>query len=261
MLERSVREGRITSVSVVPGFFQLGDKTAVSHNNPESGYGSQENISCVGKSRKNSQRLVSNLANLKLPPLGSIKRLSSLRPSCLTTNEKRDIGGDQKLQKSDIKVVKDEAFSKSPPAAGGIETGHQQSKIYNGSEIVEVEVQGSAELSPADSIIILHNRPMTSKQLTNNKTPQQQQQQPQNYYENLSNSSGDTAGEEDQYAHISPFNLLHNTLEYLFVAIFPFRPTTSRELLLHIGDPVQVLRTSASGWWKGRSLRNDDVGW
>ena len=47
----------------------------------------------------------------------------------------------------------------------------------------------------------------------------------------------------------------------LFVAIFPYDAKDFREVNLQIGDLVDLLRTSETGWWKGRLLRNSLEGW
>lgn len=47
----------------------------------------------------------------------------------------------------------------------------------------------------------------------------------------------------------------------VFVAIFPFDPTDSKELQLEVGDFVDVSRTSETGWWKGRCMRTGEMGW
>jgi SH3 domain. len=50
-------------------------------------------------------------------------------------------------------------------------------------------------------------------------------------------------------------------LMQLFVTIFPFDPTESNELKLEVGDLIDVLKTSETGWWKGCCLRTQDDGW
>ncbi|XP_065668295.1 uncharacterized protein LOC100211309 isoform X4 [Hydra vulgaris] len=46
-----------------------------------------------------------------------------------------------------------------------------------------------------------------------------------------------------------------------FITIFPFEPCEQNELKLEVGDLVDVLKTSETGWWKGRCLRTECDGW
>ena len=48
----------------------------------------------------------------------------------------------------------------------------------------------------------------------------------------------------------------------LFITIFPFEPSVKNELKLEIGDLIDVIKTSETGWWKGRCLRrSNEYGW
>ena len=47
----------------------------------------------------------------------------------------------------------------------------------------------------------------------------------------------------------------------LFITMFPHEPTEKKELQIDIGDLIDVIQTSETGWWKGVCLRTQEGGW
>ncbi|XP_065684605.1 uncharacterized protein LOC100211309 isoform X2 [Hydra vulgaris] len=79
-------------------------------------------------------------------------------------------------------------------------------------------------------------------------------------------SSNQLTGEADKYSE--DFTKSDDSNENLdpprsshFITIFPFEPCEQNELKLEVGDLVDVLKTSETGWWKGRCLRTECDGW
>lgn len=77
--------------------------------------------------------------------------------------------------------------------------------------------------------------------------------------QNRKNHVDDQKSDASDKSHDPPTDEID--ISGLFIAIFPNDPVERNELRLQVGDLVDVLKTSETGWWKGRCLSTHEDGW
>ncbi|XP_057312883.1 uncharacterized protein LOC130654339 isoform X2 [Hydractinia symbiolongicarpus] len=77
--------------------------------------------------------------------------------------------------------------------------------------------------------------------------------------QNRNSHMDDQKSDASDKSHDSPTDEID--ISGLFIAIFPNDPVERNELRLQVGDLVDVLKTSETGWWKGRCLSTHEDGW